>query len=228
MKKYGALLFDADQTLLDFKAAERSAASQLFERCGTVVDERLLQSYSAHNDAMWKRLERGEITRRDLVEKRFVTFFEKEGIDADGLAATELYYGLLGAQCQTLPGALEILEYFKGKIPIYIVTNGLATVQKPRLEGSGIAGLADGVFISEDMGANKPSEAFFDAVFSRIEQRPEESLLIGDSLTADIAGGIGYGIDTCWFCPDENSDAGQYAPTYRIKALQEIKIFAVN
>ncbi len=223
MKKYGVLLFDADETLLDFKAAERSAASELFYGCGAVVTDGMLARYSEFNDSLWKKLERGIITREYLTKSRFVEFFAREGIEADGEAAAARYYSLLGAQSQLTDGAIEILEYFHGKIPMYIVTNGLGRVQRPRLAGAGITELVDGIFISEEIGANKPSAEFFDAVFAAVGVSASDALLIGDSLSADISGGVGYGIDTCWFCPRGEKPTEGLVPTYVIRDLGELK-----
>ncbi len=182
MKKYGVLLFDADETLLDFKAAERSAASELFSGRGAVVTDGMLTRYSEFNDSLWKKLERGIITREYLTKRRFVEFFDREGIEADGEAAAGRYYEMLGTQSQVIPGAIEILKYFHGKIPIYIVTNGLGGVQRPRLSGAGITELADGIFISEEIGANKPSPEFFDAVFASVGVSASGAMGIGASL----------------------------------------------
>lgn len=220
MKKYGVLLFDADDTLLDFSSAERCAASALLSGCGAVVSEEMIERYSAHNLSMWKKLERGQIEREQLSYLRFKSFFEKEHIDFDPQRASELYYVHLSQQHRLIDGAEEILEYFHKDKAIYIVTNGTACVQKSRLAASGIEKYVDGVFISEHLGAVKPKKEFFDAVFASIPYKKEECLLIGDSISADIRGGCDYGIDTCYFSPKgEVCDIA----TYTISSLECLK-----
>ncbi len=222
MKNYSVLLFDADDTLLDFTTAERCAVSALLSRCGIVASTELVESYSKINSQMWKMLERGEIRRDRLSELRFRTFFERENIKFDPIEAGELYYELLGKQAQTIEDATDILRYFGNKKTVCIVTNGMARVQNSRLHLSGIDKYTDKVFISELVGANKPKKEFFDAVFAEIKVEKENCLLIGDSLTADIKGGNDCGIDTCLLAKAP-PDLKEVTPTYVISSLNELK-----
>lgn len=223
MKNYSVLLFDADDTLLDFKKAERCAVSALLSGYGIAVSERIVQSYSEINAEVWKKLEKGEIKREKLSDLRFELFFERENIKFDPHEAGLIYYGLLSKQGQTLDGAIEILKYFHRKKTVCIVTNGMANVQKSRLKLSGINMYTDKVFISELVGANKPKKEFFDAVFDEIKAEKSDCLLVGDSLSADIKGGSDYGIDTCLLSPSSNPDCGNLTPTYIISSLSELK-----
>lgn len=217
------MLFDADDTLLDFKKAERCAVSALLSGYGIAVSERIIQNYSKINDEVWKKLEKGEIKREILSDLRFKLFFERENIKFDPHEAGLAYYELLGKQSQTLDGAIEILKCFYGKKTVCIVTNGMAKVQKSRLKLSEIDKYTDKVFISELVGANKPKKEFFDAVFNEIKAEKSECLLVGDSLSADIKGGNDYGIDTCLLAAKPNVDCGDCTPTYVISSLNELK-----
>lgn len=223
MKNYSVLLFDADDTLLDFKKAERCAVSALLSGYGIAVSERIVQSYSKINAEVWKKLEKGKIKREQLSDLRFKLFFERENIKFDPHEAGLIYYELLAKQGQTLDGAIEILEYFHSKKTVCIVTNGMANVQKSRLKLSGIDKYTDKVFISELVGVNKPKKEFFDAVFSEIKAKKSDCLLVGDSLSADIKGGSDYGIDTCLLAASPNPDCGDLTPTYIISSLNELK-----
>lgn len=198
-KKYSVLLADLDNTLLDFDLAERYAISALLSHYGAENDN-LLNAYSVFNDSLWKRLEKGEITRKQLIDARFVEFFRQYGINGDGAEAAPLYEKYLSENAAWIDGAKELLIRCKGKIKVYIISNGTARVQLPRIQKSGVDKMTDGYFISELIGYNKPDIRYFEKVCGEIPGFiPEQTLLLGDSLTADIAGGIAFGLDTCLY-----------------------------
>lgn len=199
MKKYEWLLFDADMTLLDFKRCERDALKLVLRNHGCPDDDFTVEEYSKINDMMWKMLERGEILKSVLRAERFRRFVAKMGFDADAEAMAVEYEDTLSTFSWMLPGARECLDALRPYYKLYIITNGLADVQHRRLHDSGLDAMTDGVFISGELGYEKPSREFFDIATSKIEGFDvSRALVIGDSLTSDIAGAVRYGIDSCW------------------------------
>lgn len=204
------ILWDVDGTLLDFLAAEKAAIRSLFQEyhLGECSDERIGR-YSRINRKYWERLERGEITKPEVLIGRFREFFESEGIDP--LLAPEFnekYQVRLGDTIVYCDDSLAIVKNLKGKVKQYVVSNGTVVAQTKKLKASGIGELMDGVFLSEELQAEKPSVVFFEKVFRAIGPvKKEEVLIVGDSLTSDIRGGNNAGIRTCWYHPQGEDDA---------------------
>lgn len=219
--KYTWLLFDADDTLFDFPRAEANALKWTLEQAGLPFETPYFEIYSRHNLAVWKEFERGEVTSAELRTRRFRLFFDEVGFAADPEAVSPLYLRNLARGADLLPGAEEVIRFLKPRFRLALVTNGLADVQNPRLARSALADCFEKVFISEEVGAAKPSRDYFDAVFGIIGNPPKnEVLIIGDSLTSDMQGGINYGIDTCWYNP--NGKITDLPVTYQIKTLTEL------
>ena len=225
MNKYTTILFDADDTLFDFKCSEHEAVKDVLSLVGLPETNEIIEKYSEINKGYWKMLERGEITKKDLFIARWKTFLDFYGLtDADAEMIAKHYLTSLSQKCYLLDGAEELCQKLYGKFRLYIVTNGYAVVQHGRFDKSPIRQYFEDMFISEEMGAEKPSREYFDAVFSKIPDFDKErAIIIGDSLTSDIKGGINSGIDTCWYNPK-----GVYAPedfsiTYTISRLSEIE-----
>lgn len=223
-RKYRFLLADLDNTLLDFSASEHEALSRVLFSFGIEPEAGIINAYSSFNDKLWKKLERGLITREQLIATRFVEFFKERGISADGRAAAPLYEKFLSESAVMIDGADELFRRCRGKVSVYIISNGTARVQLPRLAASGIDKAADGYFISELVGYTKPDAGFFDAVASAIPGFNRRSaLILGDSLTADISGGAVCGIDTCLFDPRHTYDPGsEIRPDLIISDLCEL------
>ncbi len=196
------ILLDADGTLLDFDAAERAALSDTFAALGLPFDEKAYESYHRNNAACWKMLEKKEITREQLKLNRYRMTFEELGLAADPAVATKVYEGKLGQYGLLLPGAEEAVEAMSKKYQVFIVTNGLKNVQTPRMLKTKIPLYVKGIYISEDVGFDKPAKEFFDKVFAdHPKMKREETVIIGDSLSGDMAGGNNAGIKTCWVNP---------------------------
>lgn len=214
------ILLDLDQTLFDFKKAEANAISKTMQKLGVTPTAFLISRYSEINDGMWKMLERGEITRDRLLVKRFEVFFDEQGVAADHNETRAFYEKTLGQGHFFMDGAEELLDALYKKYRLYLVSNGTASVQKGRLESSGIEKYFDGIFISQTVGFNKPDVRFFEKVFESIPDfKKEETVIIGDSLTSDIQGGINAGIKTVWFAEGkENSEL----PDITVRSLYEI------
>ena len=201
--KYNTILLDADGTLLDFLAGEDAAVRRTMKLSGIEPNDELVRTYSEINDGFWKMLERGEVKREELLYKRFEVFCERFEFDADAKEMSALYKNELGNQGQTIDGAKDFLSSIFGKAKMYIVTNGVAAVQNNRLNISGITEYIDEVFISGHIGYEKPDVRYFQHVAEHIDCFDKsKTVIIGDSLTSDIKGGINFGIDTCWYNPE--------------------------
>lgn len=221
--KYKYLLFDADDTLLDFRRSEREALTDAMLRFGIHPTEGLIKGYSEINDSLWKLLERGGIGKNELRVRRFELFAEKYGLDADPHMLAAEYTDRLAEKSFPVNGAVEFCASLWGKYRMFIITNGIKNIQESRLGGSELKQYIEKSFISEEMGAEKPSPLFFDRVASAIDGFDRSlALVIGDSLTSDIAGGIAAGIDTCWFNPRRKAPVDGIVPTYEIHALDEL------
>ena len=219
---YRIALFDADNTLLAFTRAEHDALCACLASRGLPHDEDTVAAYSAINDGHWKRLELGLTTRDRLKTERFGDFFASIGYSGDPVQMARDYESTLGQQTCLLEGALELIQALHGKCELYIVTNGITAVQKSRFGRCALAPYFDRSFISEEMGCAKPEKRFFDLVAAAIPGfDPKEALVIGDSLSSDIRGGINAGLDTCWFNPKGKEGRDDIRPDYEVRSLSE-------
>ena len=222
------ILWDVDGTLLDFHAAEAAAVRSLFREFGFgECTDAMLARYSVINDSFWKRLERGEISRSEVLTGRYRKFFSEIGIDPEWASRfNEKYQLRLGDTIVYRDNSLEIIRKLRGKVQQHVVSNGTIVAQEKKLRLSGLGELMDGVFLSEQVGAEKPNKLFFDRVFQGIHAAdvcpPEEILIVGDSLTSDIRGGINAGIRTCWYNPKKLLLPEEYQIDYEIRDLNEI------
>lgn len=219
------ILWDIDGTLLDFHAAEREAIKTLFKQfdIGECTDE-MIQRYSKINRTYWERLERGEVTKPQVLVGRFEDFFAIEGIDTSIAPEFNKAYQLsLGDTIVFCDDGYNIVKSLKGKVKQYAVSNGTVVAQTKKLRLSGLGVLFDGVYLSEDLGVEKPNVEFFDKVFDDIGQiNKAEVMIIGDSLTSDIRGGNNAGILTCWYNPSNVTHSEEYKIDYEITDLHEI------
>ena len=217
------VLFDLDDTLFDFHKAEKIALTKTLVHFGIDPTEETLALYSTINAAHWKRLELGEISREEVKVGRYRELFKTIGVKCDPVKATAYYESMLAIGHYFMPGAPELLEELYGKYRLYIVSNGTAKVQEGRIGSSGIAKYMDGIFISQILGANKPDKQFFDICFAEIPDFSlSETVIIGDSLSSDIKGGINAGIITVWFNPKGIENDNDIKPDYTIKELSEV------
>lgn len=222
---YKFLLWDIDGTVLDFLASEAYAIRFLFKKynIGECTDQ-MLKSYSGINAKYWQMLERGEMTKPEILVGRFREFFGTIGVDASISEDFNKDYQLtLGDHIEFVDKAEDVLNGQKGKYVLAAVTNGTRIAQEKKLRLSGLDKLFDHIFISENVGAEKPDKRFFDYVFEALGITDKsEVLIIGDSLTSDIKGGFLYGIDTCWFNPLHKPNTLEIPVTYEIDDLGEI------
>ena len=219
------ILWDIDGTLLNFEEAEKNAIRACFAQFGLGdCTDHMLADYSAINRFYWQKLERGEMSKPDILIGRFATFFEKYGLDISCAPAFNAQYQIsLGDTVCFNPNGLEVVTALQGKVKQYAVTNGTKVAQQRKLERSGLNQLLDGVFISEDLGIEKPGIGFFHRVWEQIGQfDPTEVMIVGDSLTSDIQGGNNAGILCCWFNPEGKENAAKLRIDYEIKDLTQI------
>ena len=221
MIKY--LFFDIDDTLFDFKRSEKDALSKTLSALGIEPREEIISLYSRINKSQWEALERGELTREIILFRRYDLLFKEIGISADSKKAQAIYEKELSRTYYYLPGAEELLKTLFGKYKIYLASNGTAIVQDGRISLSGIGRYAEDIFISEKIGYNKPSPEFFERCFSKIKDFDEKyAIIIGDSLSSDILGGINAGIKTCLFNPKGMMLREDIKPDYEVRDLSEI------
>lgn len=221
--KYDTLLFDVDNTLLDFDANEKESFKSMILDKGEEYSEELYETYKKMNHRMWEAVERGEITIDDVLYTRFSKLMNMYGKDVDGIEYENTYRFYLNRGIQEMPNVHEVLSELKKNHRLYVITNGIKETQDSRMNRSGLVKYFEERFISESIGANKPSSEFFDYVKNSIDDfNPSNTLIIGDSLTSDIKGGNLAGIDTCWFCKEGTVNSTGIIPTYEIHALDEL------
>lgn len=226
------VFFDLDDTILDFHAAERNALKGAFDELEIACGEALLRRYSEINVSCWQKLERGEMTREEVLVSRFEKLFREKGIACDARTAQERYETRLERGHYFMPGAPELLEELFPKYDLYLVSNGNTVTQESRLKSAAIGPYFKGIFISEQIGVNKPARAFFEACFAAVPDfRAQDAIIVGDSLSSDILGGINAGIRTCWYNPAHAPEREDIRADYTVFSLAELpelleKIFA--
>lgn len=222
MIKY--LFLDLDNTILDFTKAESIAIRKTMSVYGLEPTDALAARYSEVNDRHWKALERGELTRDQVVVGRFAAFFGEQGITVDAAAVAKTYETLLSQGHYFLPGAEEaVKEKLFGKYKLYLASNGTAVVQKGRMTSADLYPYFEESFVSQELGHNKPSLEYFQAAFARIPGfDPSECLMVGDSLTSDILGGKRAGLRTVWVNPHHKTAPEDLKPDYEIENLADL------
>lgn len=217
------LFLDLDDTILDFHKAERIALSKTLRELGVEPTDAVCTLYSAINKAHWERLERKEITREQVLLGRFQTLFAQLGKQVKPEQAASRYEENLSQGHYFLPGAEETVKRLSRTYQLYLASNGTAKVQAGRLKSAGIIPYFQKIFVSQEIGANKPSLTFFERCFAQIPCFDKKrAMMVGDSLTSDIQGGINAGIRTCWVAPAERSAPAELTPDYRIERLEEL------
>ena len=218
------ILMDLDNTILDFNTAEYHALGRAFSVVGVPFSDEIARLYNRINIRHWEMLEDGILTRDQVLVRRFEALFRELGVVADAFRTQELYENLLSEGHWFMPGAEALLEALYGKYRLFICSNGTQSVQDSRIESAGIAHYFENIFISEHMGGNKPEARFFESCFREIPDfERERTIILGDSLTSDIRGGVNAGIKTCWFNPGGKINSGPIIPNYEIAALSEFE-----
>ncbi len=218
MAKYYCILFDADNTLLNFDAAENKALAETLVNYGIEPDAETVQTYRTINEELWRQLEKGQIRREKLISERFTRFLKAIDAAGDGAEMNRFIWSS-SPPTRTLINAevLDVLRELSEVATLAVVSNGFHKVQTRRVAESGILNFMEDVFISEKMDCEKPNRKIFDAALRAlgVENR-EHVLMVGDSLTSDIQGGVNAGLDTCWYNPNHAENPGKVVPTYEI------------
>ena len=218
------LFLDLDDTILDFHKAERIALSKTIRQFGVEPTEKVLGRYHVINKWHWEQLEQGKLTREEVLQNRFGVLFEELGVAADKEACARAYEKNLSIGHFFLPGAEEAVDRLSKKYRLFLASNGTASVQHGRMTSANLYRFFEKVFVSQEIGHNKPSKAYFDGCFAQIPGfDPEKAIIVGDSLTSDILGGINAGIRTCWVNPGHAPARADIQPDYEIEALPQLE-----
>ena len=225
MKKIKAILYDVDGTLLDFETQEEVALSYCFKKynLGELSEEKL-ELYKRINLGYWEMFEKNLITKEKLVVKRFEDYLEALGVKLNAEEVNDTYFSKLGDTIVFKDNSYELVKSLKGKIKQYVVTNGAIRVQKTKLAKSGFDKLMDDVFISDEVGYQKPRKEFFDAIKNRLgDVANDEILIVGDSLTSDMKLADNCNLVSCFYNPKKKDYKVDFKIDYEISDLNEVK-----
>ena len=218
------LFLDLDDTILDFHKAERIGLDKTFRQFGIEPDEALLKIYHDINIRCWQRLEEGTMTRQEVVVGRFEILFSQLGMDADPLAFSKAYEHNLAQGHFFLPGAEEAVKALSKKYRLFLASNGTASVHKGLMTSANLYPYFEQVFVSQDIGYNKPAREYFQGCFDRIPDfDPNKAMIVGDSLTSDILGGIRAGIRTCWVNPEHSPAREDIPADFQIESITQLE-----
>ncbi len=222
---YTHYLFDLDNTLLDFDRSSKEAFSEVVETLGMSYDDRMFTQYCEINYKWWKLLEEGAIVPREVQQGRFRDFLAMYGRGEDPMEINNRYLHLLSQKVHWIEGAREVLDALKERgASLTLITNGLKSVQRPRLERSGLYEYFELVVISEEIGHAKPQKAYFDHTLQQLNHPgPQNVLVVGDNAGSDVLGGQRAGLKTCWYNRKKKPRPEHVAPpTYEIADLRRL------
>lgn len=218
------LMLDLDDTILDFHKAERIAIAKTIRDFGVEPTEEVLSRYHVINKWHWEQLELGTMTREEVLVGRFAVLFGEMGVTVDAVTVARTYEKNLSIGHYFLPGAEEAVDALHKKYRLFLTSNGTASVQKGRMTSANLYRFFEKVFVSQEIGHNKPAKAYFDACFAQIPDfDPAKAMIVGDSLSSDILGGINAGIKTCWVNPGHVEAKNGIVPDYEIEALSQLE-----
>ncbi len=223
MKDYTFLLFDADGTLLNFDLCEEKALKDTLKQYGVSAEEEVVGLYHRINASLWERFNKGELIHSQLQNLRFEKLCQALGLKADSAEMNRRYMEQLRKHADLMEESLEVCNILYKKYKLYIITNGFHYTQEGRFSICPLTPLFQKIFISEDIGAQKPDKAFFDKVSSSIEGfDSRRALVIGDSLSSDILGANNAGLDCCWYNPKGLPGRGDVHYNYEIRDLRQL------
>ena len=221
--KYEFILIDLDETIFDFKQAETIALANTLRTYGLEPTPEVVSRYKTINRRLWEQLERGEVTRQQVLEERFGNLFAAFGMEVDKAACGRAYGDGLSERHYWLPGAEEALEKLQGKYRLFIASNGTASVQRRRMDSADLYRFFEDIFVSQEIGAEKPNAEFFEGAFARIPGFDRsKAMIVGDRISSDIMGGNNAGIATCWVNAAGETHDPAVRVDYEIKSLAEL------
>ncbi len=219
---YTTVLLDLDNTILDFKAAEKVALKNTIEHLGIPYTQELVNHYESVNHDLWSQYERGEIPKDQILETRFAEAFKSFNLPYSGIEMDRYFRNEIEENNVFMEHAEQFMEELSKQSKIIFVTNGVTETQHRRIKLANLMSYADGVVVSSETGYAKPMKEMFDYVFEKLEITDLENvIMVGDSLKADIQGGINAGIDTCWYNPQHEVNDTGIIPTHEITDLRE-------
>lgn len=223
------LFLDLDDTILDFHKAERIAIAKTLRDFGLEPTEEVLARYHVINKWHWEQLELGKLTRKQVQEERFHVLFREMGREVDAESTAKAYMENLSIGHYFLPGAEEAVMDLHKKYRLFLASNGNASVQKGRMTSANLYRFFEKVFVSQEVGFDKPSKAYFDACFAQIPGfEPDKAIMVGDSLTSDIRGGINAGLKTVWVNPGHKQNHTEAIPDYEIESITQLQALLEN
>ena len=218
------LFLDLDDTILDFHKAERIGIAKTFREMGIEPTEAILQRYHVINKECWLQLEKGLLTRQEVLVQRFSRLFEELGAAADATLCAKTYERNLSIGHYFLPGAEEAVTALSKKYRLFLASNGTASVQHGRMTSANLYRFFEKVFVSQELGSNKPNAEFFQRAFAQIPDfDPKKAIMVGDSLSSDILGGINAGIVTCWVNPNHAPADPNIRPDHEIESITQLE-----
>lgn len=223
MKNYDIIFFDIDDTLFDFTKSQQAAFYKVFDKYNLLNSLNLYEkSYQEINKVLWRDLENGKMSLVELGSERFSRLFLEHELEIDAVVFNQDYLKFLGEQTHLVQGSEKVIRDLSYK-RLAIITNGYTDVQTSRINNSPLKGIFEHIIISEFTGFQKPQRGIFDFAFNKLQITNKSNvLMVGDSLTSDIQGGINYGIDTCWFNPKYKENSTSIKPTYIINKLESL------
>ncbi len=224
MEKIKAILLDIDNTILDFNKSAEKAIEIAFKKFGLDFNNNTINVFIEQNDMLWHRIEKGELTRQELHKIRFNTIFNALGISGDGEKVETEFRNALYNIAEPVDDALDLVKYLSSKYKVYSASNAIYNQQINRLKIAGMHKYFSGFFVSEIIGHQKPSKEFFDYCFNNLKDvKIDQTIMIGDSLTADILGAKNYGIKCIWFNRQTNKNEIEITPDFTVEKLEQIK-----
>ena len=218
------VLIDIDNTLLDFNRCASFSMRKAFKDVGLKAPDNLETEFHKVNNALWLGIENGNVTKEELHDNRWNMILKNIGIEYDGIILEKLFRKYLDESHETIDGAPELVRYLSERYRVFAASNAFYSQQTNRLKLSGMADYIEDVFVSEKIGFEKPTKEYFDKCFEIMGNPPKnEVIIIGDSLSADIEGGIHYGIKTCWFNPNKQKPPLSYKIDYIVDDLKQIE-----
>lgn len=218
---YQAHFFDFDHTLFDSDASEALAFDHAMTSQGVAPTPALFATYRRINSALWKLVEGGGISPSEVKIRRFAELVIDASLDVDPISMADAFTIGMQESGELYPGAADVVTRVREHGPVALVTNAISEIQRRRIERLDIGSLFDTIVISSEVGVAKPAPEIFDLAFARLGPVDRaDTLMVGDSLSSDMAGGFAAGLATCWFNPNGSVRSADLVPDHEITSLE--------